>query len=72
MKSSKKPGKDNGGDMPEQSQARHPLDIGNSRQKSEWIGRKLRDFYDETLSEPVPDRFVELLRQLDEKVKKPK
>lgn len=31
------------------------------------IGAKLRALYDEVAREPVPDRFVELLKQLDEK-----
>jgi hypothetical protein len=29
------------------------------------IGRKLRQYYDGLVSEDVPDRFAELLRQLD-------
>jgi hypothetical protein len=31
------------------------------------IGAKLRSYYDTLMSEPVPDRIVELLRQLDAK-----
>ena len=31
------------------------------------IGTRLRALYDEVAREPVPDRFVELLRQLDDK-----
>ncbi|MBL8894200.1 MAG: hypothetical protein JNJ53_06335 [Rhizobiales bacterium] len=31
------------------------------------IGAKLRALYDEVAREPVPDRFVELLKQLDDK-----
>ena len=31
------------------------------------IGTRLRALYDEVAREPVPDRFVELLRQLDGK-----
>jgi hypothetical protein len=34
------------------------------------IGARLRALYDEVAQEPVPDRFVELLKQLDDK--KPK
>ena len=30
------------------------------------IGRKLRQYYDDITSEPVPERFVELLSQLEE------
>jgi len=29
------------------------------------IGRKLRQLYDEVVSEDVPDRFAQLLNQLD-------
>lgn len=29
------------------------------------IGRKLRQFYDEIVSDTVPDRFTELLSQLE-------
>lgn len=32
--------------------------------KEEWIGRQLRKVYDETLSEPVPDRLLALLKKL--------
>ena len=30
------------------------------------IGSRLRAFYDEVAKEPVPDRFVDLLKRLDE------
>lgn len=33
------------------------------------IGRKLKQYYDELVSEEVPDRFADLLRQLDESAK---
>ncbi len=33
------------------------------------IGSKLIEVYDEVLSQPVPDRFLQLLDALDEKVK---
>ena len=29
------------------------------------IGRQLKAFYDDVISEPVPDRFLELLQQLE-------
>lgn len=32
----------------------------------EAIGRQLRKLYDDVASEPVPDRFAELLRQLEQ------
>jgi hypothetical protein len=34
------------------------------------IGSRLRAYYDEVAREPVPDRFVELLKQLDDNAKK--
>jgi len=34
------------------------------------IGSRLRAYYDEVAREPVPDRFVELLKQLDDESKK--
>lgn len=42
-------------------------DRKKSRKTAEWIGEQLREFYDSTASEPVPERFRDLLRQLDEK-----
>jgi hypothetical protein len=34
------------------------------------IGRRLREAYNELVSEPVPDRFVALLKQLKQSEKK--
>lgn len=34
-------------------------------EKEEWIRRQLRAVYDETLSEPIPKRFLELLDKID-------
>lgn len=31
------------------------------------IGRKLKQYYDDLISEAVPDRFQELLRQLEDR-----
>lgn len=31
------------------------------------IGRRLRDYYEDVAKQPVPDRFLELLRKLDKK-----
>ncbi len=36
------------------------------------IGSLLRAMYDSALHEPVPDRFVELLRQMEAKAEAPK
>lgn len=35
--------------------------------KEDWIGAHLRKVYDEALSEPVPDRFLDLLKEIDKK-----
>lgn len=37
----------------------HPTDL------QDHIGRQLRALYDEVASQPVPDRFMELLNRLD-------
>jgi len=36
------------------------------------IGSLLRAMYDSALHEPVPDRFLELLRQMEAKAERPK
>ena len=36
----------------------------------DMIGRRLRDYYDEVAKQPVPDRFVDLLNQLEAKTAK--
>jgi hypothetical protein len=41
-----------------------PQRRGND-EKEDRIGRRLREAYDEILNEPVPDRFLDLLRKLD-------
>jgi len=35
--------------------------------KEDWIGAHLRKVYDEALTEPVPDRFLALLKEIDKK-----
>jgi hypothetical protein len=37
------------------------------RQAQARIGEQLRSMYDDLLKQPVPDRFVELLKKLDDK-----
>ena len=36
-------------------------------EKEEWIGRQLRQVYDKALNEPIPERFLDLLKQIDDK-----
>lgn len=35
--------------------------------KEDWIGAHLRKVYDEALREPVPDRFLSLLNEIEKK-----
>ena len=42
-----------------------PLDEARLRQQA--IGVKLRQMFDEVVSEPVPDDFLEILRRADER-----
>ncbi|SEC51826.1 hypothetical protein SAMN05519104_1532 [Rhizobiales bacterium GAS188] len=42
-----------------------------SEEVQQQIGRKLRLLYEQLEAEPIPDRFVELLRALAEKESKP-
>lgn len=35
--------------------------------KEDWIGAHLRKVYDEALREPVPDRFLSLLKEIEKK-----
>ena len=37
------------------------------RQSQARIGEQLRSMYDDLLKQPVPDRFVDLLRKIDSK-----
>lgn len=45
-------------------QAAEPRD-----RSAEWLGRSLRQLYDGTAREPIPDKFRALLDQLDERDK---
>jgi hypothetical protein len=42
-----------------------------SEEAQQQIGRKLRLLYEQLEAEPIPDRFVDLLRALAEKKSKP-
>lgn len=43
----------------------------NKQDKKDWIGANLKRVYDEALSEPVPDRLLELLKEIEKKDSKP-
>lgn len=34
-------------------------------ERADWIGGELRKLYNETISEPIPDRFIDLLKKLE-------
>lgn len=38
-----------------------------SHDMQQFIGRQLRAVYDDVVQQPVPDRFLELMKQLDNK-----
>jgi hypothetical protein len=40
-------------------------EITEKRQVADQIGRQLRGMYDGILNQPVPDRFLDLVRQLE-------
>lgn len=40
---------------------------GKPSRMSDYIGRELRSMFDEVVAEPVPERFQELLEQLEKK-----
>ncbi|MBI1359980.1 MAG: hypothetical protein GC155_06800 [Alphaproteobacteria bacterium] len=46
------------------------MDAPTARRRQEAIGRRLRQMYEEVVSEPVPDDFMSFLQQAD-KAKKP-
>ncbi len=41
-------------------------DVALEPELQAFIGRQLQATYDEVLNEPVPDRFLELLRKLEQ------
>ena len=44
------------------------MSLGLDADVETHIGNRLRAMYDSVLHEPVPDRFLDLLRQLDSKI----
>ncbi|MBB4197333.1 hypothetical protein CCR94_16895 [Rhodoblastus sphagnicola] len=51
--------------MTESSKDENSAEIGLEPLLQAHIGRKLREFYDSAVREPVPDRFKLLLDQLE-------
>jgi hypothetical protein len=44
-----------------------PVDAPTARRRQDAIGRRLRQMYEEVVSEPVPDDFLGFLQQADKK-----
>jgi len=44
-----------------------PVDARVARRRQDPIGRRLRQMYDEVVSENVPDEFMSFLEQADER-----
>ena len=42
-------------------------DVDEARLRQQAIGVKLRQMFDEVVSEPVPDEFLDILRRADNK-----
>jgi hypothetical protein len=57
--------------VPEQSSdATRPGVPGqNGEEVKDFIGRQLKAMFDEVVNQPVPDRFADLLDQLDRKMR---
>jgi hypothetical protein len=68
-----KKGKEKGHSMSKTSRGRSDgtgTSRGGDSSVERAIGSRLRAYYDEVAREPVPDRFVNLLKQLDDEAKK--
>lgn len=46
-------------------------ELGEARTHQDAIGAGLRRMFEEVIKEPVPDEFLDLLRQADERRKDP-
>ncbi len=46
---------------------RSSSDVNDARLRQQAIGVKLRQMFDQVVSEPVPDEFIEILRRADSK-----
>ena len=50
------------------SRRRNPdSDVNEARLRQQAIGVKLRQMFDQVVSEPVPDEFLDILRRADSK-----
>lgn len=46
---------------------RNSADLDEARLRQQAIGVKLRQMFDDVVSEPVPDEFLAILRQADQR-----
>ena len=53
--------------LPEDKHSNERGEITDIRARQRAIGRELRRMYDEVAREPIPEDFLDLLRQLDAK-----
>lgn len=67
MTKNSKRGAPRGSDGEEPPGAREPGPAGDAFPMHEHIGRHLKALFDDTVAQPVPDRFRELLDQLERK-----
>jgi hypothetical protein len=44
-----------------------PRNLDDTRVNQEAIGARLREMFDEVVNEPIPDEFLDLLRQADDR-----
>jgi hypothetical protein len=56
-----------GSSMDQQARQAIPGPVAFDADVNAQIGRQLRSIYESVVSQPVPDRFLELLNQLDSK-----
>jgi hypothetical protein len=64
----RKPGADDMIDQrPTEDRRRAAAALDEARLRQQAIGVRLRQMFDEVVSEPVPDEFLDILRQADKK-----
>jgi hypothetical protein len=51
--------------MARKSTPKSPLALDEARLRQQAIGAQLRQMFEEVVNEPVPDEFLDLLRQAD-------
>ncbi len=49
-----------------------PVDASTARRRQDALGRRLRQMYDDVTREPVPDEFLDFLKEADKQAPKQK